>query len=92
MYISTVFYFTSFNYNHQGILSMADTPTKINIDNKEYNIADLSPEVKSYINQIQFIDSKIIPLKAELASFQTARDVYTTNLTRQLEEKGEDKA
>jgi len=64
-----------------------NTPKKttLKINDKEYNIADLSNEVKSYIAQIQLIDSKIMPMKAELAVFQTARDTYSTSLNAELE-------
>jgi len=67
---------------------MADnTPKKttLKINDKEYNIADLSNEAKSYIAQIQLIDSKIMPMKAELAVFQTARDTYSNSLNAELE-------
>ena len=68
--------------------NMADNAaknTKLKINNKEYNISDLSNEVKSYIAQIQLIDSKMMPMKAELAIFQTARDTYSNYLNSELE-------
>ncbi|MCU7836173.1 MAG: hypothetical protein KZQ83_13105 [gamma proteobacterium symbiont of Taylorina sp.] len=57
----------------------------LKINDKEYNINDLSNEAKSYIAQIQLIDSKMMPMKAELAVFQTARDTYSNSLNAELE-------
>ena len=57
----------------------------LKINDKEYNINDLSKEAKSYIAQIQLIDSKIMPMKAELAVFQTAHDTYSNSLNAELE-------
>ena len=64
-----------------------DTAKKatLKINDKEYNISDLSNEAKSYIAQIQLIDSKMMPMKAELAIFQTARDTYSNTLNAELE-------
>jgi len=56
----------------------------ITINNKEYNIDDLSAEARSYIAQIHLIDSKVSPLKAELAILQTARDTYSNSLNAEL--------
>ena len=60
---------------------------KVNINGKEYNIDDLSNEAKSYIAQIQLIDSKMAPMRAELAVLQTARDTYSNSLNAELENK-----
>jgi len=60
---------------------------KITINDKEYNIDDLSNEAKSYIAQIQLIDSKMAPMRAELAIFQTARDTYSNSLNAELEKE-----
>jgi len=60
---------------------------KITINDKEYNVDDLSNEAKSYIAQIQLIDSKMAPMRAELAVFQTARDTYSNSLNAELEDK-----
>ena len=58
---------------------------KITINDKEYNLDDLSNEAKSYIAQIQLIDQKVGPLRAELAILQTARDTYSNSLNAELE-------
>ncbi len=58
---------------------------KIIINDKEYNLDELSNEAKSYIAQIQLIDQKVAPMRAELAIFQTARDTYSNSLTAELE-------
>ena len=60
---------------------------KITINDKEYKLDDLSNEAKSYIAQIQLIDSKMAPMRAELAIFQTARDTYSNSLNAELEDK-----
>lgn len=60
----------------------------IRINDKEYNIDDLSNEAKSYIAQIQLIDSEVAPMKAKLAVFQTARDTYSNSLNAELEKLG----
>jgi len=63
---------------------MSET-NSIKINDKDYNIEDLSNEAKSYISQIQLIDSEIAPMKAKLAVFQTARDTYSSSLNAELE-------
>ena len=63
---------------------MADV-AKITINDKEYSIDELSNEAKSYIAQIQLIDQKVAPMRAELAIFQTARDTYSNSLNAELE-------
>ncbi len=68
---------------------MAENTPTIKINDKDYNVADLSNEAKAFISQIQFLDSKIAPMKAELAAFQTARDLYSANLNKQLDIKAE---
>ncbi|MBF0265839.1 MAG: hypothetical protein HQL46_11265 [Gammaproteobacteria bacterium] len=57
---------------------------KITINDKEYAIDDLSNEAKSYIAQIQLIDQKVAPIRAELAILQTARDTYSNSLNAEL--------
>lgn len=48
----------------------------LTIDDKQYEIEKLNPEVKKKLNSARFCDQKIEQLEAELAVLRTARTVY----------------
>ena len=50
---------------------------KINIDNKEYDLGDLSDETKSTIASLQFAQEEIAKLEARIAVYKTAARAYT---------------
>ena len=56
----------------------------IKIDNKEYELDSLSNEAKAQLSSIQFVDSEIARLQAQLAAMQTARNTYGKALSSLL--------
>ena len=57
----------------------------ITIDGKEYDVDKLSDEVKNQLGALQFSDSEIQRLQAQLAMMQTARAAYANALKAALE-------
>jgi hypothetical protein len=57
------------------------------IDDKEYNIADLSKSAKSQIVNLRVVDQEIANLKQQLAIMQTARNAYGLALNTEVFEK-----
>jgi hypothetical protein len=57
------------------------------IDDKEYNIADLSEAAKSQIVNLQVVDQEIAQLKQQLAIMQTARNAYGSALNTEIADK-----
>jgi hypothetical protein len=57
---------------------------KITIDNKEYEIDDLSKEAKVQLDSIILCDRKLAELQSEAAIIQTARNAYVAVLQELL--------
>lgn len=57
------------------------------INDKEYNIADLSENAKSQIVNLRVVDQEIANLKQQLAIMQTARNTYGVALNAEIAEK-----
>ena len=53
---------------------------KITIDNKEYDLNDLSNDAKAQLVSIQFVDAELARLQAQAAALQTARMAYAKAL------------
>lgn len=66
---------------------MTENQNKINIDGKEYLVADLSDEAKAQIQSLQFVNNEIARLNAKLAVSTTARNAYTAQLKEILDNK-----
>ena len=66
--------------------------TTIKIDDKDYELEDLSDEAKNQLQSIRFVDQELMRLQAKAAALQTARNAYGRALTLALgaEEKEED--
>ena len=58
--------------------------TKLNIDNKEYELDTLSDECKAQLASIQFCDQELARLQAQAAAYQTARMAYAKALNQAL--------
>jgi len=56
----------------------------ITIDEKEYDLDQLSGEAKAQLQSLQFVDAEIQKLKAQLAVLQTARMAYSKALKDSL--------
>jgi len=57
------------------------------INDKEYDLNDLSDTAKSQIVNIQVVDGEIARLKQQLAIMQTARNAYGKALDGEIAEK-----
>ncbi|QFY41387.1 hypothetical protein F6R98_01070 [Candidatus Methylospira mobilis] len=53
---------------------------KINIDGKEYEFDDLSNEQKGQILSLQFVETELQRLEAQIAVFKTAQMAYINEL------------
>ena len=58
--------------------------TQITIDDKPYDLESLSNESKAQLGSLQFVDSEIARLQAQLAAMQTARIGYANALKAEL--------
>lgn len=58
--------------------------SSINIDGKDYLVADLSDEVKALLASIQYVDKSMDDAKQKLAALQTARNSYGQDLKAAL--------
>ena len=67
-----------------------DDDQKITIDEVEYNLRDLSDNVKAQLANIQFVDAQIQQLNNEWAVADTARIGYTNALKAELAKIGDD--
>jgi len=56
----------------------------ITIDNKEYELDNLSNEAKAQLQSIQFVDAELQRLQAQAAILQTARISYSKALQEAL--------
>jgi hypothetical protein len=52
----------------------------INIDNAEYDTANLSDEAKAQLASLQFCDQELARLQAQASVYQTARMAYAKAL------------
>lgn len=57
---------------------------KITINNKEYDLNDLSNDAKGQLASIQFVDQELARLQAQAAALQTARIAYSRALQELL--------
>ncbi len=56
----------------------------VTIDNKEYNLDDLSDESKRLVSSIQFAQSEIQRLQGQIAIMKTAAGTYSNQLNQTL--------
>jgi len=59
---------------------------KVTIDDIEYNTEDLSENGKAQLASLQFLESQMNKIKAEIAVYQTARNSYAAALKAELPE------
>ncbi len=65
---------------------MSEETNTITIDDKDYNLDDLSDECKAEIQSLQFCEGEIARLNAQLAVAGTAKLGYQRALAKLLEE------
>ena len=58
--------------------------TKLNFDNKEYDLDTLSDECKAQLASIQFVEQELARLQAKAAALQTAKAAYLQALQKSL--------
>ena len=58
----------------------------VTIDDKEYNLDDLSEGARSQLASLRVTDQKIAQLQTELAIVQTARIAYANALKNELDQ------
>lgn len=56
----------------------------IKIDDKDYDLDQLSNEAKAQLASLQFVDAELARLRAQAAALQTARMAYTKALQAAL--------
>ena len=66
---------------------MSKKANTITIDDKDYNLDDLSDECKAEIQSLQFCEGEIARLNAQLAVAGTAKIGYQRALAKLLEEE-----
>ncbi|MFT4862953.1 MAG: hypothetical protein ACI95C_002177 [Pseudohongiellaceae bacterium] len=59
---------------------------KITVDEKEYEIDDMSDEAKAQLQSLQFVDGEITRNQLKAAALQTARNAYAQALHAALED------
>ena len=60
--------------------------TKITIDEKDYDVDDLSDEAKAQVISLNFVDAQLNQLQLKVAAMQTARNAYANALKSLLGE------
>jgi hypothetical protein len=65
---------------------MADEEATIKIDDKEYNLGDLSETAKEQLLSMRAAEQQIEAAKTQLAIATTARNAYATALREELAE------
>jgi hypothetical protein len=60
----------------------------IKIDNKDYELEDLSQEARNQLQAIQYVDQEIVRLNLQIAAMQTARNAYGQALNAHLGTEG----
>jgi len=60
--------------------------TKITIDEKDYDVDDLSDEAKAQVGSLNFVDAELNRLQLKVAAMQTARNAYANALKSLLGE------
>ena len=58
--------------------------TTVTIDNKVYDLANLSDECKSHLNSIQYVEQELVRLQDKAAVLQTAKNTYLQALKAAL--------
>ena len=60
--------------------------TSIKIDDKEYNLENLSEDAKQQLASLQFVQNEIKRLEAQIAVYKTASMAYSKVLKEKLDQ------
>ena len=69
-----------------------ENENKITVDNVDYNIEDLNDKQKYLVAQIQSVRNKVNSLRFDLDQFVASESVFSSELTKSLNEDGSDEA
>jgi hypothetical protein len=69
-----------------------ENENKITVDNVDYNIEDLNDKQKYLVAQIQSVRNKINSLRFDLDQFVASESVFSSELTKSLNEDESDEA
>jgi hypothetical protein len=58
--------------------------SQITIDNRAYDLDDLSPDARAQLQSLKFVDAELARLQAQAAVLQTARVAYAKALQAAL--------
>ena len=59
---------------------------KVILDGKEYEFDELTDEAKGQVNSLQFVNTEIQKLEAQIAVYKTAQSAYTAALQKLVSE------
>ena len=57
----------------------------ITIDDKEYNLDEMSDNAKNQLASLQFVQSEMRRLESQIAVYKTAASLYTNALKNELD-------
>ena len=57
----------------------------VNIDGKDYEFDNLSDKAKSTLLSLQFVQSELSKINAQVAAYKTAENAYKISLKKELE-------
>ena len=60
---------------------------KVTIDDKEYDIENLSDETKAQLNALKYVQNELTKIQLHAAALQTARNAYLIGLKKSLKEE-----
>lgn len=62
-----------------------ETISNITLDGTSYSVSDLPPAVQELLRSVQFVETKLQQLQAEIAVCQTAHVAYARGLKAEFE-------
>ena len=57
----------------------------VTINNKEYNLDDLTDKAKENLASLQFVQNELKKLQAQIAVFNTAASAYSNALQKEID-------
>ena len=63
---------------------------KVTIDDKEYDIENLSDETKAQLNSLKYVQNELAKIQLHAAALEIAQNAYLIGLKKSLKEDGEE--
>ena len=57
----------------------------VNIDGKDYEFENLSDKAKSTLISLQFVQSELTKINAQIAAYKTAENAYKVSLKKEID-------